>query len=65
MTIYENSCANCKWYLTSQSCLAFPDKIPDEIWEGKNKHKRVFANDHGYKFKPIEELEAINENPTN
>lgn len=50
-----------------QTCDAFPDLsspdgiydteelppiIPDEIWEGKNDHKKPYPGDHGIQFEP-------------
>jgi len=32
------------------TCDAFPDGIPDEIWEGKNDHKKPYPGDHGIEF---------------
>ena len=33
-------------------CKAFPKGIPDEIWEGKNKHTDPVEGDHGILFEP-------------
>jgi len=30
-------CENCRWYLGNHECVAFADKIPDEIWHGKHE----------------------------
>lgn len=31
-------------------CMAFPDKIPDIIAYGDNKHLKPFRGDHGIQF---------------
>lgn len=37
-------------------CVAFPDRIPNKIAYGKNKHTRAVKGDHGIRFE--EDLEA-------
>jgi len=32
------------------SCEAFPDGIPEEIFEGENLHKKAFRGDKGIRF---------------
>lgn len=32
-------CENCRWYLGNRECVAFPDKIPLEIW--KEEHPKI------------------------
>lgn len=45
-------CSFCKnWHYFKDSCEAFK-KIPSEIWEGKNNHKKPFKNDQGIMFEP-------------
>lgn len=34
----------------SGTCRAFPDRIPDEIFWGKNLHKEPYPGDHGITF---------------
>lgn len=34
-------------------CSAFPAGIPDEIWLGKNDHKKPFEGDHGIQFEHV------------
>jgi hypothetical protein len=36
------------------SCDAFPDGIPDEIWTGKNDHKKPYPGDHDIQFEKLE-----------
>jgi hypothetical protein len=33
-------CSHCKNYVGDLSCFAFPERIPDEILEGKNNHSK-------------------------
>jgi hypothetical protein len=43
-------CSFCKhWFLLEKRCKAF-EVIPDEIWEGKNNHKKAYNGDNGIKF---------------
>lgn len=35
-----------------RKCKAF-EKIPDEIWEGKNNHRKPYKGDNGIRFEPI------------
>jgi hypothetical protein len=37
-------CINCKHYWGVNSCDAFPDGIPDEIFTGSNKHSKPLKN---------------------
>ncbi len=32
------------------TCAAFPDGIPDFIWDGRNTHRRPVKGDHGIQF---------------
>lgn len=51
-----NSCSMCKHLNTDTGyeppfiCKAFPGGIPDEIWEGKNDHRKQLEGDHGIQF---------------
>jgi len=49
--IYSPVCLKCK-HLTDfekHACKAF-SSIPDEIWDGKNDHKKPYAGDNGIQF---------------
>ena len=48
---YSPVCITCK-HLKSvelRACAAF-EKIPLEIWNGKNKHTRPYKNDNGIQW---------------
>jgi hypothetical protein len=32
------------------TCDAFPDGIPEEIWKGDNDHHKPYSGDHGTQF---------------
>ena len=55
MPIFDNSCRECYNYLIARTCLAFPDTIPDRIWNGENDHHNPYSGDHGIQFEPLEE----------
>lgn len=50
---YSPVCLRCK-NLTGQglteTCIAFPNGIPYEIWSGENKHTSPYPGDHGIHF---------------
>jgi hypothetical protein len=44
---------NCRWcvhYRGDRTCLAFPKRIPDDIWRGDNLHREPVDGDNGYRF---------------
>ncbi len=43
-------CDFCKHETGHRTCAAFPDQIPDEIWNGENKHAKPYQGDHGIQF---------------
>lgn len=52
-------CSHCKHYDAEnvelpERCKAFFEGIPDEIWAGKNDHKKPYKGDHGIQFEPAE-----------
>ena len=34
----------------TKTCAAFPSGIPEEIWQGKNKHLTPYPGDNGITF---------------
>lgn len=55
MTTVINSCSKCVWMLAERACLAFPFGIPDDIWQGKNKHEKLYKGDHNIQFEHVAE----------
>ena len=47
-------CVSCRNLIDydKRKCLAF-DRIPDEIWSGKNKHVKPFAGDNGVQYEDV------------
>lgn len=56
--IYSPVCNLCTHYHINReeknTCDAFPDGIPEEIWVGDNDHTKPYEGDHGIQFEPIE-----------
>lgn len=54
-------CMHCAYFkddegaLDELKCEAFPDGIPDEIFDGHNLHKELYPGDHGITFRDIDE----------
>jgi len=48
-TQYSKVCLKCKHYEEGRTCKAF-EKIPDEIWEGRNSHRKPYKGDNGIQF---------------
>jgi len=46
-------CLQCKHYHDGErACAAFPEGIPDAIWEGRSDHIEPYSGDHGIQFEP-------------
>lgn len=45
-------CRYCKHQFSclARTCEAFPQGIPDEIWDGRNDHRASYPGDHGVQF---------------
>ena len=50
---YFPICNDCKHKLKDLTCRAFPNRIPDEILEGKTDHHFEYPGDNGIQFEPI------------
>ena len=54
--VYSSVCSSCKHYELSvedysiEKCMAFPEGIPLEIWEGRNDHKTSYPGDNGIQY---------------
>ena len=54
--IPANICAVCKHKVfREKKCVAFPDGIPDEIFDGEHDHRKPYPGDNGIRFEPIED----------
>lgn len=53
-TTFAPVCYKCKHYLKDSAnppkCKAFPSGIPEEIFDGLNKHKEKYPGDHGIQY---------------
>lgn len=48
-------CQKCSHYMGSNLCLAFPDGIPQEIFEGEATHEEVLETQDGdFVHEPVE-----------
>ncbi len=43
-------CMRCKHYAQGERCAAFPDGIPEAIFQGGNPHREPFPGDHGIQY---------------
>jgi hypothetical protein len=54
-TVYPKECMFCRHLsFMDEACKAFPNGIPEDIWEGRVSHKKPYKNDHGIMFESIE-----------
>lgn len=56
MTVRPPVCLDCKHYRPAEAtaCDAFPDRIPDIVWLGGDRHTSPIPGDHGIRFEPVD-----------
>jgi hypothetical protein len=60
---WSPSCHECRYrhwgerrsanWRKGETCDAFPDGIPIEIWNGEHNHRTPYPGDHGIQFTPM------------
>ena len=60
-------CTGCVHLISEKNatCAAFPDRIPDAIWNGENQHTEPFPGDHGIQYEQTEEGKRVAEETEN
>jgi hypothetical protein len=53
--MFSPQCNRCSNYLKNGKCMAFLNRIPDEILDGEHDHTKPFPGDNGIRFEPIED----------
>ena len=54
----QTSCIDCAHFdADTFTCEAFPERIPDEIREGYNDHRKPIEGDNGITYEPIGDLQ--------
>ena len=49
----ENHCRTCRQFLGRQTCKAFTNVIPSELWSGQNLHYEAHINDGGFRYEQV------------
>jgi hypothetical protein len=57
-SIMPPDCLKCVHYIDELTCVAFPERIPNDILYSKVKHTKPYKGDNGIQFKLDLEKEA-------
>ncbi len=61
-SLLSEVCTSCthldREHRLERRCKAFPRGIPEEIWDGKNDHRKPVRGDHGIQYEAIRAVEA-------
>lgn len=44
---FSDVCTMCGYFESNRRCPAFPNGIPDDIWDGENKHTEIHKKQVG------------------
>lgn len=57
--VFDRQCFSCKHQTPRRrSCSAFPDEIPNAIWENEFDHRQAYPGDRGIRFEALEDDES-------
>jgi len=48
-------CTSCRYYVSNNKCVAFPNGIPFAINSGRVSHRQPYKGDNGIRFEPIKD----------
>lgn len=49
----------CRHYQGAAKCDAYPNHVPEPIITGEHDHRTAYPGDHGLRFEPIKQADAI------
>lgn len=53
MTHPANICVVCVHLnVGTRTCAAYPQRIPEEIWDGRVSHREPYEGDQGIQYRP-------------
>lgn len=58
MSPQSNQCFSCRHYRVFSTCDAFPQGIPEPIWQGLHNHRYPFEGDQGILFQSLRDEEG-------